>query len=780
MHDILVVAVAMLAFGCTGLPFSLLLPSHRFSVRWALAPPLGLGLLAAATAVFYVHGIVAPWITMAILPAGGVALTVALLAVRPFPIPRRMAVVVASAFALMVILCLAPAWIGGYRFRVFQGNVYDHMLYLGSAVSYRVVDYANLVVRSNADLPDPIFPLALWFVDWRGAVSMMLAAIAALTRGSAVDCAYPFMVALQLNMLFAAMFVFTNALALGRRMAAICAIALTIGFFEQYIFDINAMSQLAGQPLFLLLFGFSILAFDKDRFGIGVAAIARMIAIFAALIAGIFFLYPEPLIIYAPAIGVGTVLALRHRDSRQTLPVAAVGVGGGIGVGLVMCVPLWSGTGAYVVRILSQAAGETPDWWNYFQRYLFGREESYLGVIGGHANSLGHLLDAWFSWPVEASVAALGLFAFLPTSGWPVVLAIIWKLVLYGFVVMLLMNIAAALRWALRYEPELPRTRFFLGSVVGCLVPLGILATGHFWAAGKGLAMAAPMLFTLVISPLVTGPKEPTGVIVSSLVVLGHLCLGLARPFLVAVHTLPGLPTASAHVEMQKASLDWDYRRIGSEIGTCKGLVIETSNPMMDNLLRRIAVETGVPWAARKAMNWPSKSAKDYFPSGWEQFDCLASADRLSASNGRKLIDLATEHTARDFLAGRRDDLELGTKAPSGIVTTGLYGLESTPGGDLQWAGPKATFELPNRPSPARTLQFQTWPMPVSGDRISVRINGREIFAGSPPASLLSQSLAEFSGDEMLRLEIETNAATHFPRDPRELGFAIRELSLHR
>jgi hypothetical protein len=70
--------------------------------------------------------------------------------------------------------------------------------------------------------------------------------------------------------------------------------------------------------------------------------------------------------------------------------------------------------------------------------------------------------------------------------------------------------------------------------------------------------------------------------------------------------------------------------------------------------------------------------------------------------------------------------------------------------------------------------------MPVSGDRISIRINGREIFAGSPPQSLLSRSLAEFSDDEMLRLEIETNATTHFPRDPRELGFAIRELSLHR
>lgn len=780
MHDILVVVVAMLAFGCIGLPFSLLLPSHRFLVRWALAPPLGVGLLAAATAVFYVHGILAPWVTLAILPIAGLALAAVLLAYRPLAIPRRMTVIVASAIALIVIMCLAPAWVGGYHFRVFQGNVYDHMLYVGSAISYRVVDYADLVSRSNAELSDPIFPMALWFVDWRGAVSMMLGAIADLTRGSAVDCAYPYMVALQLNMLFAALFVFTNVLALGRWAAAICAIALAIGFFEQYIFDINAMSQLAGQPLFLLLFGFTVLALDKDRFGIGAAAVSRMAAIFAALIAGIFFLYPEPLTIYAPAIGVAAIVALRQPASRQAIPLATLGMGGGLAAGLLMCVPLWSGTGAYIVRVLSQAAGETPDWWRYFQRYLFGREELYLQVIAGHASSPGQLLDAWFSWPVEATVAALGLFAFLPTSGWPLALAIIWKLVLYGFLVVLLINLAASIQWAWRVEPHLPRTNFFLGSIVGCLVPLGILATGHGWAAGKGLSMAAPLLFTLLIAPFVTGLKQLTGVIASSLVVLGHLCLGLARPFLVAGHALPGLPTASAHVELQKASLDWDYQRIRAEVRTCKGLVIETSNPFMDNLLRRIAVESEIPWAAPKTLNWSSQTGQDHFPPGSEQFDCLASAGRLSAVDGKRIVDLAMEHTARDFLSGRRDSLQLGTETPSGVLTTGLYGVEKTPGGLLQWAGPKATLELPNRPSPARSLQFQIWPMPVSGDRISIRINGKEIFAGSPSQSLLSRSLEEFSGDETLRLDIEINAATHFPGDPRELGFAIRELSLHR
>ncbi|MGD6301199.1 hypothetical protein QUV61_22410, partial [Xanthomonas citri pv. citri] len=77
--------------------------------------------------------------------------------------------------------------------------------------------------------------------------------------------------------------------------------------------------------------------------------------------------------------------------------------------------------------------------------------------------------------------------------------------------------------------------------------------------------MVAPLLFTLVIAPLATAPDHSTGAIMSRIVVFGHLCLGLARPFLVTGHGLPGLPTASAQVEMQKASLDWDYHRLGVE-----------------------------------------------------------------------------------------------------------------------------------------------------------------------------------------------------------------------
>ncbi|MCK1379062.1 hypothetical protein IVB33_14910, partial [Bradyrhizobium sp. 24] len=179
MHDILVVGLVALTSGAIGLPFSLLLPSDQFAVRWALAPPLGFGLLAAGTAVLYLSG-VAPWVTLLAMAIAGLVIAAAMRfpALRRRPEPsfgRRLAMAIAVAAIAMV--CLAPGWTGGARFRVFQANVYDHMLYVGSSVSYRVLDHATLAVQGADETnSNPISVMALKFVDYRGAVSMIHAA----------------------------------------------------------------------------------------------------------------------------------------------------------------------------------------------------------------------------------------------------------------------------------------------------------------------------------------------------------------------------------------------------------------------------------------------------------------------------------------------------------------------------------------------------------------------------------------------------------------------------
>lgn len=787
MHDILVVALIVLACGAIGLPFSLLLPSDRFGVRWALAPPLGFGVLAAGTAVLYLWG-VAPWVTLPMMAIAGLVVAAAL----SLQAARQRAGASAGrwratgmAIAVVAILGLAPGWTGGPRFRVFQANVYDQMLYLGSSISYRALDYAALAVQGIDDAKsNPLSVAALWFVDYRGAVSMIHAAVAVVSRGDIVDCTYPYMVGMQLNMLFAALFVFVNVLSMQRGLALVCASALTIGFFQQYVFDINAWSQLATQPIFLLLLAFVALAFDTNRFGPVPSSIARLGLVFAALMTGALFLYPESLTIYGPAAAVAVLLAFRDPASRKALPVAAPGLAAGVGISLLVCIPLWSGTAAYVVRQLSHAAAYPPDWWKYFQRYLFGGEANFLDVIANPDSRPGELANAWFSLPVESVVAGLGLYAVLPSAGWPAVIAVAWKLLLYGFVFVLLRGVARA-AWAIwRAQPDGSAGRLLAGSLAGCLVPIAILATGHGWAAGKGLAMAAPMLFTLVIAPMATERWDPGAVAASLVVVVAHLALGVFRPLLVLQALgagLPGLPTAAAQVNAQKASLDWNYNRVSAEIRSCNGIVIDAANPMMHEWLRRLAAQRDIPWASPKVMSWSGKSGRAYLPEGWEKFDCLVSDDRLTADPGQRLISVATDLSSREFLGGQRNELEIGTEAPPGIATHGLFGKEMTPGGVLQWASPNARFDIPNRTAaPARTLKLELWPMPILGNEFLVKINGHEAYKGLVPAGSLSFPLDQFASDENLVVELTTNSVTHFPGDPRDLGFAIRELSVRR
>lgn len=787
MHDILVVGLIALTCGAIGLPFSLLLPSEHFEVRWALAPPLGLGLLAAGTAVLYLSG-VAPWVTLPAMAIAGLVIAAAMrfpaLHRRPMPSSGRW-FVTAIAVAVVAMVCLAPGWTGGARFRVFQANVYDHMLYLGSSASYRVLDYAALVVQGADNAKsDPLSVLALWFVDYRGAVSMIHAAVAAVSGGDGVDCTYPYLVGMQLNMLFAALFVFVNALSMRRWLAFACAAALTIGFFEQYVFDINAWSQLATQPIFLLLLAFVAFAFDNNRFGQMSGSIIRLAAIFAALMTGAFFLYPESLTIYGPAAAVAVVMACCHPASRKALPVAAPGLAAGVGVSLLLCIPLWSGTVAYVVRQLTRAATDAPDWWKYYQRYLFGSDANFLDVIASPDSSFGELANAWFSLPVESVVAGLGLYAVLPSAGWPAGIAVVWKLLLYGFLFVLLRGIARTAWTIWHAEPGGSAARLLAASLVGCLVPIAILTAGHGWAAGKGMAMAAPMLFVLVIAPMAAKRWDPGAVAAVCVVVAVHLALGVLRPLLVmqAVGAgIPGLPTAAVQVNAQKASLDWDYNRLSAEIRSCNGLVIDVANPMMHNLLRRLAAELRVPWAAPRIMSWPDRAGRAHFPEGFEKFDCLVASERLIANPGQRLISVATDRSSREFLDGKRNVLEVGTEAPPGIATRGLFGKEMTPGGALQWASPNARLEIPNKPvTPARTLKLELWPMPISGNEFLIKINGREVYKGVVPAGPLSFPLDQFARDEALLVELDTNAATRFPGDPRDLGFAIRELSVRR
>jgi hypothetical protein len=787
MHDIAAVVVLLSACAAIGLPLCLLLPDKQFRARFVIAPPIGFGLFAIGGTVLYLWG-VRPWISMMAMAAAGFVLgAVFLLRRRPLRLapPSKPTMAFGAGTVGVILICLLPGWTGGSQFRVFQANVYDQMTYLGASASFRTHDYASITAEAKRAAPDPIVVRSAWFLNNRGAVSIVHAAVAAISQHDAIGSSYPFMVAMQVNLLFAALFVLINVFSAGYPLSFFLASALTIGFFQQYVFDINAWSELSAQPLYLLIVAFTVLAFDYRRFETdGTLGTVRLGSIFGALLGAVLYLYPEALSTYGIAVAAVLVLAIAQRKSRSTALHGLAGLGLGACAALLLCLLFWAGTLEYMFRQLGQIAGNPPDWWKYFSRYLFGSEQDYLAALTNPGSSYGQIAAAWFSLPIESVIAGLGLHFLLPTASWPIGLALVWKIVLYCFLAVLIKAAAGGVARIWRANPAGNAARMTAACIAGCTAPFIILSMGHYWAAGKGLSMAAPLLFLLVTAPLLAKPDPVNmgfvGRLASFTFAFAHLALGLLRPILVTEFAgagLPGLPTAAAQMSNQKGALDWNYQRWATEIRKCNGIIIEVDNPFMEQLVRRVAIDLRVPWASARFL-WKDPS-RPYFPEGWENFACVVSSSSITAKPGVKLIWVNKDRSILEFLEGQLAVLEVGAKFVAGVSSRGVYGVESYKEGTLQWTSQAAQFEAPNNPAaPSRGLRLELWPMPLSGGTLKITVNGDTVFSGTIPSDAVTMSLDRFVGQDKLTIALLTNAVTHYPNDPRELGVAIKELRL--
>jgi len=787
MPEVVVVSIVLLACAAIGTPLCYLLPSGYLAARFMIAPPIGLSLFSVGGTILYRTGI-SPWLSMVTMAAAGLTIGAARFLRRgPFRprAPSKCTVASGAGIAAVILICLLPAWTGGPQFRIFQANVYDQMTFWAGSITARTHDYASIVGERPA--LDPVVTRGAWFIGSRGAVSIVHAAVADISHQGVIDSSYAFTVALQVNLLLAALFVLINVFSVARLLAFFLASALTIGFFQQFVFDINAWSELAAQPLYLLFVTFVVLAFDPRDFGrVEISAVARSGVILGTLAGGVLYLYPEGLAVYGAAAGGATTLALTLRESRRSCMLGLLALGSGAFLALSLSLLFWSGTIRVLFRQYARYSTLAPDWWHYFQRYLFGSETNYLANLADPASNTHQKLAAWFSLPIEAAASGLGLHFLLPSSSWPAGLAVAWKISLYCFLAMLLGNAIAAMMRIWRTSPAGSAARMIAACVAGCLVPVGVACSGLYWAAGTGLSMAAPMLFLLVCTPLLIKPHTAKGV-ASLTFALAHLALGIMRPILVtelAGSNIPGLPTATTQVREQKDELDWNERRWARELRSCRGVFLALDHPIMLQLVRRVAVDLGLPWAASIRPAWPEEgkgwsSAEPYLPNGWESFDCVASTSTLIAKPGQMLIWLSKDLSIFDFLKAPSAELEVGTKNVAGVLTRGLYGIESTARGPLQWASRVARFEVPNNPAaPARTLRLELWPMPLAAEMLKIMVDDAIVFDGAIPLSTVTVPLENFVMEDKLVIELKASAVTHYPRDSRDLGVAIKELQL--
>lgn len=783
------VSFVITVIGCCaiiGFPVCLLVLPRNIRLRFIIAAPIGFGVVSFTTLLAYMSGLPLRTVVLAETGIGAVVALSALIKSK-----RSASDLTANQVSVLIFcttavgfLAVLPAWTGGPNFTIFQGNAYDQFhSFLTGAVAFSNYDYATIAREAASDGGNPVLARAMWWVNNRGTVSVVQAAFMNLTEQDSFRTNYLFRAALQINMLFASYFLFVNIFRAGLWLSFFLAAGLTLGFFEQYPIDINAWSHLAMLPFELLLAAAAVLAFSPERAEEGAIGAVRVAGLFAIILAVIIYNYPESLPVHATIVAsITLVAAVFDRSRSSAIGVATIGLG--IACALVIALPCWSSTIVHGYRQVGAYSTYDLDWWQYFQRYLLGSESNhFMTLLHPSGVSTGKLADALFSLPVEGVISAIGLHFTLPTASWPVAAAIVWKLALYVFVVVLFGGAASTALRLFRANPSDNRSRMIAGAFVACGIPVGILAKGLYWAAGKGLTIVAPMLFVvLAVALLVPRLSSRAARIASAIFVIGHLMLGVLRPIAAADATgarLTGFPQSAGQIETQKSQIDWDASHMKAALGGCHEVALDVDRPLIAKFAALVLTDMGLPWSTIAPINLDDGDRR-YRTDRWAQADCLVTTQALVPEKGKRTISLSTDRDAIDFVQGTLNRLEIGTKQHPGVTVKGAYGIEILPFGRLQWTSPSASFEIPNsEPKPAKRLALALWPMPLSsGTRLTVEINGVSLFDDAVPTNELNLPLDQFASDKRLVIQLRTNAATRYPGDTRELGVALKVLTL--
>ncbi|MGO8866074.1 MAG: hypothetical protein ACLQME_06185 [Alphaproteobacteria bacterium] len=594
-----------------------LLPQGRVPGREFAAPVLGFALFSVIASLLYRFDVPALHLFLAgsALAACGLLLTL----VRPPAWPDRRWVIVAAIALATALLMLLPKWIGGAQFFVFQGNIWDQMSYLARSVAYREFSYGDLLAA------DRTMPLANDFVLFarselteRPAVSIVHAAASSLASAPPTLNAYVFMVFLQLLGFFALAFVLVSLGACGAIMAAAGGAAFALGFFLQYVFDINAWSELAGLPVMLLAGGSALLLLAPAREDEPRGDAWRLASVVALALAGALYLYPECVPIYAAPLALVALLAgTRHRAQPMQLAAAAL-------VAVLLTLPCWDGTMGVLFRQIHSAVTRTNDWFAYFQRYLIPLDLSDLFTAAYKSGQFPHerLWQVALFVPIDLMSGLFGLYFLQPPPALALVLRVFWRLVvLAGLVALLACAFLELFLW-LRRGLARPASRLALWTLLALPTPLPLVVMGKLWAAGKAISMIGPFLFLLAAAPLLLpatrdaagGTRLRLRQLPALLFIVAQLGFGIARP-IAAAHSdgihYASPPYPSVQLAKLKTTLSWDLAARDDALKRCRRIAVDVENPFLERYVQLHLSELGAVW-------WSLRPLNSYFGIGIE------------------------------------------------------------------------------------------------------------------------------------------------------------------
>jgi hypothetical protein len=648
MHPILFLATAVLIFLINGLPIVLLTapqPKYRDILP---APVIGASLLSILVTVLFTWN-VAPYVTTLASTALTGTLSVILI-VRQWHLSRigiswhRGRTFRVASFLIVAFLLVLPHLVGGQQFALFQANRYDSLNYLSAALGYAMRSYSQLMAFDPHAEPVAAFAMAAEMLAQRPTVALLYASVYPMFSYDVFGNAYDFCLAAEFALYCGFLYLLLHLFPKRETAAHIISATLVVGFFGQYLLDINAWSALFAIPIMVVMVTDFCIGLQPDENDDG--SRGRNLLLFLRmpiLAAGMTYMYPEITSIAAMACAGALLAALLTRRAeartvqfallRQNIVFAAVTMAM---VGL-----YWTPTVGFLLQQAKLATSNVVDWHLFFQAYLLGGPDN-----GVPASGYGYLADVLLVTPANFLAGFFGVYFVQPGPKLDTA-HLIWSAGMVAAFAVLLLAIIAAARRELKGRSTDQRPGLFatiLSAIMSTsLVPLALLLKGQYWAAGKGLSMLSPFLFLLIALPLLAGGRKRLGATLAWTIVAGHVIFGLLRPIAIATHS-DRHNYAYPYPFAAKDSVNWDVSSYRKVLQNCGLVKIDVDNPFLDRVVENYLVERNIKWYSLNPRNAYYGQGADLglkkAPEGQSE-DCTISSHPGSSSAQMTWIQMA-------------------------------------------------------------------------------------------------------------------------------------------
>ena len=499
---------------------------------------------------------------------------------------KSVSVVFSTTVLLLAILL--PALQGGINFRVFQGNHWDQLSYLGITQSVSMYSFRELAsgLTNGLSIVNPVTILASNSIFARPNVEILMSSFASPLNVSLLENAYYFQLSLLLILYFSMIGFIDYFIKIRRQLWSYVATAILpagfiVGFWGQYLLDINAWSALSVAALILSMFVFLDMWLDELTHKSGL--------LIAFLFVSMAILYPEATLFMLPFYSLSaliTVRILRLRIRRVAFHSACIFLVAAILLTISEYRPI-----SFMWRQFSFGNSSlSKPWAYYFQAYLVGPSGDFSASVSSLIGSvpLG-LAGVYFIAPFEADA-----------SFWQRSFVMFFQLLLLFASIVFLRSLPSKLK-------SNPIRIAALLSLV--LIPY-IAARSSLWTAGKAFNYFVPIYFCLIVISIVQIldakevrliSKAPLAILIV-LWTLTQAFFAFSRVVSVAENNYPHVfPYVSIQDTALKSSQDW---RLDTDLfEQCDVVELNVIEPFQNYYLQIKLNEIGAVWYDKNAIN---------------------------------------------------------------------------------------------------------------------------------------------------------------------------------